>query len=125
MIKRRVCPQNFLKPALGEQWVMNEESICENPRTGRVHGPGIYPGSSAGLVLPRDRVSRRLIWSSRKPNDWEILVYKDDQNWEVCFFRWPLHHEHASGSSFETVKRAAEQRIRSLEARHLKGTKWI
>ena len=70
------------------------------------------------------KIERQLIWSSLRPDDWEILVYKQTEGWEVCFFRWPLHHEHASGSSFDSVRQRAEQRIRVLEARRLKTTEW-
>src|SRR5688572_9415908 len=78
------------------------------------------PSASAGII------ERQLIWSSLRPDDWEILVYKlsEGRGWEVCFFRWPLHHEHATGSAFDTVRQRAEQRIRVLEARRLKGTHW-
>ena len=71
-----------------------------------------------------DIIEGQLIWSSRKPDDWEILVYKQAEGWEVCFFRWPLHHEHAIGSSFDAVRQRAEQRIRALEAGHLRATSW-
>jgi len=71
-----------------------------------------------------DSNCRQLIWSSRKPDDWEILVYKQSNSWEACFFRWPVHHEHAFGPSFDSVRQRAEQRIRVLEARRLKTTEW-
>jgi len=76
------------------------------------------------FVLPADSNGRQLIWSSRQPDDWEILVYKQPDHWEACFFRWPVHHEHASGPSFDSVRQRAEQRIRVLEALGLKTTKW-
>ena len=66
-------------------------------------------------VLSANMIERQLIWSSRKPDDWEILVYKQNECWEACFFRWPIHHEHATGSSFASVRQRAEQRIRVLE----------
>jgi hypothetical protein len=69
-------------------------------------------------------IERQLIWSSRKADDWEILVYKQGEIWDACFFRWPIHHEHTSGSSFESVRQRAEQRIRILEAGRLKATVW-
>ena len=75
-------------------------------------------------VLPTDIIERQLIWSSCRPDDWEILVYKQTEDWEVCFFRWPLHHEHATGSSFDSVRRRAEQRIHTLEAGRLRATSW-
>lgn len=75
-------------------------------------------------VLSTGIIERRLIWSSLRPDDWEILVYKQTDGWEACFFRWPLHHEHATGSSFDSVRQRAEQRIRILEAGGLKGTSW-
>src|SRR5262245_36986628 len=64
--------------------------------------------------------SRQLIWSSHRPNDWEILVYNNGASWEACFFRWPIHHEHANGPSFSFVRQRAEQRIRGLEANGLR-----
>jgi hypothetical protein len=105
--------------------MINKDPIAELPRAGQVYRSGDYPGFRTTPLLPTDCVSRQLIWSSHKANDWEILVYKHDENWEACFFRWPLHHEHASGPSFESVKGRAEQRILFLEARRLKGTNWV
>ena len=75
-------------------------------------------------ALPANVKSRRLIWSSRKPTDWEILVYQDGESWEACFFRWPIHHEHATGTSFDSVKNRAEQRIHAIEERRLKTAVW-
>jgi hypothetical protein len=69
-------------------------------------------------------IEKQLIWSSRKQNDWEILVYKQGEVWDVCFFRWPIHHEHATGSSFDAVRQRAELRIRVLEADRLRATEW-
>jgi len=69
-------------------------------------------------------VEKRLIWSTRKPDDWEILVYKHGEGWDACFFRWPIHHEHATGSSFDAVRQRAERRIRVLEAGRLRATEW-
>jgi hypothetical protein len=63
-----------------------------------------------------DMIEGQLIWSSRKPDDWEILVYKQAERWEACFFRWPIYHEHAAGASFASVRQRAEQRIRVLKA---------
>jgi hypothetical protein len=83
---------------------------------------GLRSGNSP--VLLADISERKLIWSSRKPHDWEILIYKSADRWEACFFRWPIHHEHATGSSFDSVRQRAEQRIRILEARRLKTTEW-
>ena len=80
--------------------------------------------SCNSLALLEDITTRQLIWSSRKPDDWEILVYKLGESWEACFFRWPIHHEHAAGPSFDSVRQRAEQRIRVLEARRLKTTEW-
>ena len=78
-------------------------------------------GASA---LPANVKGRRLVWSSRRPTDWEILVYQDGESWEVCFFRWPIHHEHATGTSFDSVKTRAEQRISAIEKRRLKTAVW-
>ena len=75
-------------------------------------------------VPSADQNQRRLIWASRTPDEWEILVYKQTEGWEACFFRWPIHHEHATGSSFDSVRRRAEQRIRFLKAGRLKGANW-
>jgi hypothetical protein len=79
-------------------------------------------GNSPGLTS--NSITRQLIWSSCRPDDWEILVYKQTEGWESCFFRWPLHHEHATGSSFDSVRRRAEQRIHALEAGRLSATNW-
>jgi hypothetical protein len=80
--------------------------------------------SGKALVLSEETIGRQLIWSSRKPDDWEILVYKQAEGWEACFFRWPIHHEHAIGSSFESVRQRAEQRINLLDAGRLESTEW-
>jgi hypothetical protein len=80
--------------------------------------------SANSPILSTGTIQRQLIWSSFRPDDWEILVYKQTEGWEVCFYRWPLHHEHATGSSFDSVRQRAEQRIRVLEARRLKGMHW-
>lgn len=83
---------------------------------------GLRSGSSP--VMSANIIERQLIWSSRKPDDWEILIYKQSECWEACFFRWPIHHEHATGSSFDSVRQRAEQRIRFLEAGNLKKAEW-
>ena len=80
--------------------------------------------SIASPVWSANISEKQLIWSSHKPGDWEILVYKQSEYWEACFFRWPLHHEHATGSSFDAVRQRAEQRIRVLEAGRLRDTRW-
>jgi hypothetical protein len=94
--------------------------VCEKPIEGTVNMPPFRnpPVRSTKIV------ERQLIWSSRKPNDWEILVYKQTEDWEACFFRWPIHHEHVMGSSFELVRQKAERRIRLLEAGRLKSAEW-
>ena len=94
--------------------------LCEKP----IERPVDRLPSGNSPVLSAGIIERQLIWSSFRPDDWEILVYKLTEGWEACFFRWPLHHEHAIGSSFDAVRQRAEQRIRILEARHLKGTHW-
>lgn len=66
---------------------------------------------------------RELCWSGHSAEDWEILIYKTNELFEACFFRWPIHHEHVIGTSFESVRHRAESRIRVLEARRFKGTK--
>lgn len=105
---------------------MNKNTIpetvlwCEK----QIERPVAGLGSGKSPVLSADIIERKLIWSSRKPDDWEILVYKHTDRWEACFFRWPIHHEHATGSSFDSVRQRAEQRIRILEARRLKTTQW-
>jgi hypothetical protein len=96
--------------------VLSCKKQIEQPVDGRLSGNS--------LALPEDITTRQLIWSSRKPDDWEILVYKQGESWEACFFRWPIHHEHAVGPSFDSVRQRAEQRIRVLEARRLKTTEW-
>ena len=77
--------------------------------------------SDNSQVRSADQNQRRLIWSSSMPDEWETLVYKRAAGWEACFFRWPIHHEHATGSSFDSVRQRAEQRIRFLKASRLKG----
>jgi hypothetical protein len=71
--------------------------------------------SSNSPVLSADIIERQLIWSSRKPDEWEIFIYKQTERWEACFFRLQSHHEHVTGSSFDSVRQRAEQRIRVLE----------
>lgn len=94
--------------------------LCEK----QIERPADRLPSGNSPVLSAGVIERQLIWSSLRPDDWEILVYKQTEAWEVCFFRWPLHHEHATGSSFDSVRQRAEHRIRVLEARRLKGTSW-
>ena len=83
---------------------------------------GLRSGNSP--VTSGNIIERQLIWSSHKSDDWEILIYKQTECWEACFFRWPIHHEHATGSSFDSVRQKAEQRIRVLEAGPPKKTEW-
>jgi hypothetical protein len=100
---------------------MNKNTLlCENQTERPVDG--LRPDNST--LVSADMIERQLIWSSRKADDWEILVYKQTDCWEACFFRWPIHHEHATGTSFDAVRQRAEQRIRILEARRLKTTEW-
>ncbi len=94
--------------------------LCEEQIERRLEGQR----SRNTLILSANTSERQLIWSSCRPDDWEILVYKQTEGWEVCFFRWPLHHEHATGSSFDSVRQRAEQRIRVLEVRRLRTTQW-
>src|SRR5687767_9952616 len=94
--------------------------LCEKQIERRVDGQ--QSGNSP--VLSTKVIEKQLIWSSCRPDDWEILVYKQSEGWEVCFYRWPLHHEHATGSSFDSVRRGAEQRIRTLEAGRLRAASW-
>ena len=105
---------------------MNKNSITETVLFDEQYSHRRYEGPLPcdSLGVPAKGIARQLIWSSCKPDDWEVLVYKRDDLWEVCFFRWPLHHEHATGSSFNSVRQRAEQRIRTLEARGLKTTEW-
>jgi len=105
---------------------MNKDTISETVLSCKKQIERSVDGlqSRNSLVLPEDIITRQLIWSSRKPVDWEILVYKQGESWEACFFRWPIHHEHAVGPSFDSVRQRAEQRIRVLEARRLKTTEW-
>ena len=94
--------------------------LCEKQIERRVDGQR----SGNSPVLSANIIERQLIWSSCRPDDWEILVYKQTEGWEVCFFRWPLHHEHATGSSFDSVRQRAERRICTLEAGRLRATNW-
>jgi hypothetical protein len=105
---------------------MNKTTITETVLScdKQIERPVTGPPSNNSPALSADIIERKLIWSSRKPDDWEILVYKYTDHWEACFFRWPIHHEHATGSSFDSVRHRAEQRIRILEARGLRTTQW-
>ena len=94
--------------------------LCEKQIEHEVDG--LRSGDS--LVRSANQNEKQLIWSTRKPDEWEILVYKQTAGWEACFFRWPIHHEHATGSSFDAVRLRAEQRIRFLKAGRLKNTEW-
>ena len=76
------------------------------------------------VQVPEQGIEKLLIWSSRRPDDWEILVYRHGSLWEACFFRWAIHHEHAIASSFEAVRQRAEQRIKALEDDRLRATVW-
>jgi len=76
------------------------------------------------IVMANQPTHRQLVWSARNNDDWEILIYQCGELWEACFFRWAIHHEHAMGSSFDSVRRRVEQRIHVLEASHLKLTEW-
>jgi len=87
-------------------------SLCEKQIERTVDG---LPSCNS-LALPEDINARQLIWSSCKSDDWEILVYKQGESWEACFFRWPIHHEHAAGPSFDSVRQRAEQRIQVLRS---------
>jgi hypothetical protein len=94
--------------------------LCDKQLDQRVDGQRYLnpPVSSTNIT------EKQLIWSSSKQDDWEILVYKLTDCWEACFFRWPIHHEHATGSSFDAVRRRAEQRIQILEGRRLRDTRF-
>src|SRR5262245_5032418 len=83
---------------------------------------GIQPNPLS--QVPEQGIDKRLVWSSRRPDDWEILVYRHGSLWEACFFRWAIHHEHAIASSFEAVCQRAEQRITALEEDRLRSTVW-
>lgn len=74
--------------------------------------------------VPEANSPRQLIWSSCKPDHWEILVYKKGETWEACFFRWPIHHEHVNGPSFTFVRQRVEQKICVLETTGLKTAEW-
>ena len=88
----------------------------------RLTGEGL--SASNTRELPTVESARQLIWSSHKADEWEILVYNKGENWEACFFRWPIHHEHINGPSFTYVRRRAEQKICLLEAAGLKTAEW-
>ena len=93
-------------------------------RLTRDYRTGDRLASSNAGEQPTINGPRRLIWSSCKPDDWEILVYNRGEIWEACFFRWPIHHEHVSGPSFAYVRQRAEQTICVLEATGLKTAEW-
>ena len=105
---------------------MNKNAISETVSSCKkqIERPDDGLGSFNSLALPEDMTARQLIWSSRKADDWEILVYKKGESWEACFFRWPIHHEHAAGPSFDSVRQRAEHRIQVLQARRLRTTEW-
>src|SRR5687767_14738144 len=92
------------------------EQLSERPTD------GLQSGNSR--VLSAVITERQLIWSSHRPDHWEVLVYKRKESWEACFFQWLIHHEHVIGPSFASVRQRAEQRIRFLEADRLKTTHW-
>jgi hypothetical protein len=79
------------------------------------------PQYTNSAVLSTDLTERQLIWSSHKPDDWKILVYKQTERWEACFFRQQIH-EHAIGSSFASVRQRAEQRISLIDAAPLRAS---
>ena len=85
--------------------------------------PHVGPENNS-IVMATQPTQRQLVWSARNNDDWEILIYRYGELWEACFFRWAIHHEHAVGSSFDSVRRRVEQRIHILEAGHLKSTEW-
>jgi hypothetical protein len=78
------------------------------------------------IISPPDEpfILRKLVWSFSDPDDWEILIYKRADLWEACFFLWEMHHEHASGSSFDSVKTRVEERIRILKDKKFKAAVW-
>ena len=63
---------------------MNKNPIYETVLSGerKVHRPADWVCSGHSLDVPADMIARQLIWSSRKPDDWEILVYKQNERWE-------------------------------------------
>jgi hypothetical protein len=80
--------------------------------------------NNSSIVVAEQPTPRQLVWSARNNDDWEILIYRFGELWEACFFRWAIHHEHAIGSSLESVRHRVEQRIHILEAGHLRSTEW-
>ena len=111
------------REAMNEYTIPETVLLCQKQIEQRVELSSNSPVLSTDTI-ERQLIERQLIWSSRKPDDWEVLVYKHTEGWEACFFRWPIHHEHATGSSFNSVRRRAEQRIRILEAGRLKKAEW-
>ncbi|PWT90523.1 MAG: hypothetical protein C5B55_09620 [Blastocatellia bacterium] len=73
-------------------------------------------------LLPSNLARRRIVWSGRTENDWEILIYKNCEHFEACFFRWAIHHEHASGMTIDSLVQRVHQRIERLESGRLKKT---
>src|SRR6185436_21130243 len=47
--------------------------------------------------------------SSRQPDEWDSCLLTNGGLGSV-FFSWPIHHQHAPGSSFESVQHRAEQK---------------
>lgn len=56
-------------------------------------------------------------WASLYADDWEILLYERGDDWEACFFKCDIYHEHVAGHSREEARCVAEARIDALEGR--------
>ncbi|MCM3902338.1 MAG: hypothetical protein ND866_11575 [Pyrinomonadaceae bacterium] len=55
-------------------------------------------------------------WAGCYLLEWEILVYRQEECWEACFFNWAGHHEHVKAFSLSEARRKAKDRIEVLEA---------
>ena len=83
-----------------------------------------HHATGCSVVSPTNPEAMHLCWVGYNVNGWEILIYKRNAHFECCFFRWPVHHEHVTDASLESVRKRAELKISLLEARHLKGADW-
>ena len=80
--------------------------------------------TSSGRVSPyrqsiqsREASLGRPQWEGLYADGWEILLYRKEGDWEACFFKWDIYHEHVTGQSLDEARRAAEARIDALEGR--------
>jgi hypothetical protein len=73
------------------------------------------------LMLGKGRLGRPE-WTGCYALDWEILVYRQEECWEACFFKGELHHEHLKARSLDDARSKAEERINSIKLNNLQST---